>query len=190
MRKLAQVLLIMAALLAWITPIAAVPFVTELPYLFESSFESRLLICSCITFLICVLWWCASTSNTRANALALASTREHKLTLLAGAGFFTLLSALLAGNSLGLIVIAFKTEPIVQTMVVVDVRVRSKKFEKAELELKCPRSKKRFQLVLSKKLFDYSQIHPNQILTLYGRSNVYGTYIDATHPEKSDRVTC
>jgi hypothetical protein len=78
MKTVAKILLFTAIALFWIIPIALVPFVTVLPYLFTISMGERFVLSTIFTCVLGSCWLLASTNQERRAAFATAGRRKKR----------------------------------------------------------------------------------------------------------------
>ena len=165
------------------------PFVNELPFVQERDIYERLMFSVIGTlFVMGVLismgpqkvWRAAKSQEPNGSKL---KRLGHWAGVIGGVAMFTCTAAWLSGNTLGLIARVIPSQPYKETVVLDSVEINGSKYRSASLRYKGPQDGKPRYLVLSKRLFDYPQFAPGDILELYGEQGLIGIYITSFRRE-------
>ncbi|GGY75442.1 hypothetical protein ACFFTM_00025 [Pseudoduganella plicata] len=190
MKTIARIVFVIGVFLAWVLPLAAVPFVNIMPYLFSSTFGERFLISLATTALLAVCWWFACNDGNRRSLVSPRRARKDALNLALGTVAVTCIPAILGANVLGIFVTGLKNQPVRHTLEVVDITEKTRKEPRTRWELACARSEARFEVVLADKMLAVPAVQVGSRVTLSGRRNFVGTYVEQVAVTPKAEPTC
>lgn len=190
MKIIARVVFVIGVFMAWILPVAAMPFVNVMPYLFSSTFAERFLISLATTALLAVCWWLACDDGNRRSLVSPTRARKDALNLALGTVAVTCIPAILGANVLGILVKGLQNQPVRYTLTVVGVTEKTRKQPRTRWELACVRSGEYFQVALADKMLNVPAVQVNTRVTLSGRNNFVGTYVEQVEVTPQAEPTC
>ena len=157
-----------------------IPFFGTLPYVHNYSLIERILLEFLIWLFIFILYLLVATSRQKQTVVVtLRFNLKDWIGGLLGILMFVYVGAWLSANSLGLLVKLFPNEPCSIQVNVLNVENQGSKYKSIALDLKSQVDGKIYYLTLSKKIFDYPEIKSGDKMTLQGKQNIFGIYIES-----------
>lgn len=167
----------LAAFLAWLFPLALVPFVYELPYLHTTSISERLVV-SAVLFVSAgaIARACLTSEQWQTvRAMTLSSWKDAAGALI-GLLMAIYVSAEFSANSIGLLARVLPRQTTVLELVVTKSSGPGRKA--LELELSSPSDSQRYEITLSKRLFQgLRKFEPGEVLRLEAVEGPFGVYV-------------
>jgi hypothetical protein len=168
------------ATLVWVLPVFMLPFFNVLPFEHEKTFLERLpfsLLGSALVILATVMMNRRSLTGS-VNIGDTLQTARHWSGILGGLVMFTLSGTALSANLWGSLtkIIPDHSFTLQTTLEAVDYsgsRYKSMKLEYKDVETGGLR-----YLTLSRRLFDYPELRPGNVVVLHGKETAVGRYIE------------
>lgn len=169
------------ALSVWVLPIILLPIVKVLPLLQEKSLIERLPVYSVGTagFVLALHLIGRGGPPEKQGPLWSLFRGDPKLLLgvLIGLAVFTVSGAALSANCLGLLAKGLPGMPYQSAFRIEEVDFSGTRNKSVSLALRDPEDGKPFYLVLSRRLFEYPEFKPGDVLILEGKKGALGVYV-------------
>ncbi|WP_124553668.1 hypothetical protein [Methylophilus methylotrophus] len=152
---------------------------SDLPYLYRSAFFSRFIEVVFIWLSFIIFYFIISAKKEKEAVVGVVGVNITSwIGGLLGVFLFAYGGAHDVGNTYGLLVLTLPNTSYIEEMQIVNLKSKGSKYKYVELDLESKRTGKAYYLTLSERRFNYSMFRAGDRLTLKGKENFFGIYVE------------